>query len=92
MEFLAMSKTDKQYPVYLDEIGWFFNEWFYTTKVPDYYVKNLSLKRENGKYLLNFKVIDKNNFTMPLEIEVVTAKGKVIKKVWIINGKDRIST
>ncbi|WP_456424025.1 M1 family aminopeptidase [Thermococcus sp.] len=71
-------------------LDWFFREWFYTTKVPDYYVENLGLTRESGKYILNFEIIDKNNFTMPLEVEVITANEKVIKKVWI-DGRAKVS-
>ena len=71
-------------------LDWFFREWFYITKVPDYYVENLSLTRERGKYILNFEIIDKNNFTMPLEVEVITANEKVIKKVWI-DGRAKVS-
>lgn len=70
-------------------LDWFFKEWFYTTKVPDYYVENLSLTREKGKYLLSFEIIDKSNFTMPLEVEVKTSTESFIKKVWI-NGTARI--
>jgi len=70
-------------------LDWFFNEWFYTTKVPDYHVRNLSLKRENGKYLLTFEITDKNNFTMPLEVEVKTQTKSFVKRVWV-NGTARV--
>jgi len=72
------------------DLNWFFREWFYITKVPDYYVENLSLTHENGKYLLSFEIIDKNNFTMPLEVEVTTTTEKVIKKVWV-DGRAKVS-
>jgi len=64
-------------------LNWFFKEWFYSTKVPDYDVRNLKLDQKAGKYLLNFEIIDKNNFTIPLEVEVITSRGRIIKKVWI---------
>ncbi|MCO6040310.1 M1 family aminopeptidase [Thermococcus alcaliphilus] len=72
------------------DLDWFFKEWFYSSKVPDYDVRSLSLEEKNGKYLLTFEVIDKNNFTMPLEVEVITSKEKLVKKVWI-KGKARVS-
>ncbi|ASA76776.1 M1 family aminopeptidase [Thermococcus sp. 5-4] len=71
-------------------LDWFFKEWFYTTKVPEYEVENLSIEQKDGKYLLSFEIIDKNNFTMPLEIEVITTKEKAIKKVWV-NGGAKVS-
>ncbi|WP_237702802.1 M1 family aminopeptidase [Thermococcus barophilus] len=70
-------------------LDWFFKEWFYTAKVPDYDVRNLSLEEKGGKYLLTFEIIDKNNFTMPLEVEVKTPTKSFIKKVWI-NGTARV--
>lgn len=72
------------------DLDWFFKEWFYSSKVPDYDVRSLSLEEKNGKYLLTFEIIDKNNFTMPLEVEVITSKEKLVKKVWI-KGKARVS-
>ncbi|MBO8175079.1 MAG: hypothetical protein H0Z18_07470 [Thermococcus sp.] len=72
------------------KLGWFFKEWFYTAKVPDYEVENLTVKRKNNEYLLIFEVVDKNSFTMPLEVEVVTSKEKLIKKVWV-NGTAKVS-
>ena len=68
------------------DLDWFFREWFYTTKVPDYEVKNLSLEEKNGKYTLSFEIADKSNFTMPLEVEVITLKEKPVKKVWVDGG------
>ncbi|WP_297518192.1 M1 family aminopeptidase [Thermococcus sp.] len=70
-------------------LDWFFNEWFYTTKVPDYYVRNLSLNRKNGKYLLTFEITDENNFTMPLDVEVKTQTKSFVKRVWV-NGTARV--
>jgi len=64
-------------------LDWFFKEWFYTPKVPDYEVGNLSVTQRDDKYFLTFEIVDKNNFTMPLEIEVITSKEKLVKKVWI---------
>jgi len=72
------------------KLNWFFNEWFYTTKVPNYYVKNLSLKSLGKKYVLSFEIVDENSFKMPLEIEVVTAKGNVIRRIWV-QGRSRVS-
>ncbi|WP_143592391.1 M1 family aminopeptidase [Thermococcus litoralis] len=72
------------------DLDWFFEEWFYSTEVPDYRVKNLTIIRENGKYLLNFEIVDESNFTMPLEIKVETDKGSVVKRIWI-KGKARHS-
>ncbi|WP_167912989.1 M1 family metallopeptidase [Thermococcus sp. 21S7] len=71
-------------------LDWFFKEWFYTTKVPEYEVENLSIEQKDGKSLLRFEIIDKNNFTMPLEIEVITPKEKAIKKVWV-DGRAKVS-
>jgi len=65
------------------DLDWFFKEWFYTLKVPDYEVGNLSVTQRDDKYFLTFEIVDKNNFTMPLEIEVITSKEKLVKKVWI---------
>ncbi|WP_457753076.1 M1 family aminopeptidase [Thermococcus sp.] len=65
------------------DLDWFFKEWFYTAKVPDYDVRNLKLDQKAGRYFLNFDVIDKNNFTMPLEVEVLTSRGRIIKKIWV---------
>jgi len=64
-------------------LDWFFKEWFYTTKVPDYEVENRNVKQKDGKYLLSFEIIDKNNFKMPLEVEVITPKEEPVKKVWV---------
>ncbi|ALM76090.1 Putative aminopeptidase [Thermococcus barophilus] len=64
-------------------LNWFFKEWFYSTKVPNYDVRNLKLDQKGGKYFLNFEIIDKNNFTMPLEVKVLTSRGRIIKKVWV---------
>ncbi|USS40357.1 hypothetical protein NF865_08550 [Thermococcus aggregans] len=51
--------------------------------MPDYEVRNLSVTQRDDKYFLTFEIVDKNNFTMPLEIEVITSKEKLVKKVWI---------
>ncbi len=65
-------------------LGWFFKEWFYTSKVPDYSVVNVSLKEtKSGHYSLTFAILDKNNFTMPLQVEVVTQNEKLIRTVWV---------
>ncbi len=70
-------------------LDWFFREWFYTAKVPDYEVENLSLEKKDGKYLLTFEIIDKNNFTMPLEVKVKTLTESFIKKIRV-NGTARV--
>jgi len=72
------------------DLDWFFKEWFYTTKVPNYKIENLSLVQKNGKYIVSFDIIDKSNFTMPLEVEIITSKEKFVKKVWI-KGKAKVS-
>ncbi len=64
-------------------LGWFFKEWFYTARVPDYEVQNLSIKQKEDRYLLDFDIIDRNSFKMPLEIEVTTQEEKIAKKVWV---------
>jgi len=46
-------------------------------------VKNLSVEQKAGKYFLNFEIVDKSNFTMPLEVEVITPKEKVVKRIWV---------
>jgi len=72
------------------DLDWFFKEWFYTPKVPDYEVGNLSVTQRDDKYFLTFEIVDKNNFTMPLEVEVTTSKEKLVKKVWI-KGEAKVS-
>ncbi|MCD6559671.1 MAG: aminopeptidase [Palaeococcus sp.] len=72
------------------DLDWFFKEWFYSTRVPDYEIENLSVTQRDDKYFLTFEIIDKNNFTMPLEVEVTTSKEKLVKKVWI-KGKAKVS-
>ncbi|AAL82189.1 aminopeptidase [Thermococcus litoralis DSM 5473] len=72
------------------DLDWFFKEWFYTAKVPDYEVKNLTVTQKNSKYSLTFEIVDKSNFTMPLEVEVITPKEKLVKKVWI-RGEAKVS-
>jgi len=72
------------------DLDWFFKEWFYSTRVPDYEVENLSITQRDDKCFLTFEIIDKNNFTMPLEVEVMTSKEKLVKKVWI-KGKAKVS-
>jgi len=72
------------------DLDWFFEEWFYTAKLPDYEVENLSITQRDDKCFLTFEFIDKNNFTMPLEVEVMTSKEKLVKKVWI-KGKAKVS-
>ncbi len=65
-------------------LGWFFKEWFYTSKVPDWSVANVSLKEtKDGEYFLTFAILDKNNFTMPLQVEVVAQNEKLIRTVWV---------
>ena len=72
------------------DLDWFFKEWFYTAKLPDYEVENLSVTQRDDKYFLTFEIIDKNNFTMPLEVEITTSKEKLVKRVWV-NGTAKIS-
>jgi len=72
------------------DLDWFFKEWFYSTRVPDYEIENLSVTQRDDKYFLTFEIIDKNKFTMPVEVEVMTSKEKLVKKVWI-KGKAKVS-
>ncbi|WP_297509232.1 M1 family aminopeptidase [Thermococcus sp.] len=66
------------------DLDWFFREWFYTSKVPDWSVANVSLKKtKDGEYFLTFAILDKNNFTIPLQVEVVTQNEKLIRTVWV---------
>ncbi|NJE25143.1 hypothetical protein E3E22_00560 [Thermococcus sp. MV5] len=65
------------------DLDWFFDEWFYSARVPDYKVKNLTIVQNNGKCLLTFEVVDESNFTIPLEIKVETDKGSTVKRIWI---------
>ncbi|ALM75954.1 hypothetical protein TBCH5v1_2052 [Thermococcus barophilus] len=71
------------------DLDWFFREWFYTAKVPNYEIENLSLVQKSERYSLTFEIIDKNNFTMPIEVEVKTPTKSFIKKVWV-NGTARV--
>jgi len=66
------------------DLDWFFREWFYTSKVPDWSVANVSLKKtKDGEYFLTFAILDKSNFTMPLQVEVVTQNKKLLRTVWV---------
>ncbi|USG99174.1 hypothetical protein K1720_06385 [Thermococcus argininiproducens] len=65
------------------DLDWFFDEWFYSAGVPDYEVKNLSIIQNNEKYILSFEIVDKSNFTMPLEVKVETDKGSTVKRIWM---------
>jgi len=71
------------------DLDWFFKEWFYTPKVPDYEVRDLTIAQADG-YLLTFEIVDKSNFTMPVEVEVVTPAERCIKRIWV-NGTAKIS-
>ena len=65
------------------DLDWFFDEWFYSARVPEYEVKNLTIIQNNGKYLLSFEIVDESNFTMPLEVKVETDKESAVKRIWI---------
>ncbi len=61
------------------DLDWFFKEWFYSAKVPDYEVTNLSYEN----HILSFEISDKNNLKMPVEIEVITPVKASIERVWV---------
>ncbi len=61
------------------DLDWFFKEWFYSAKVPDYEIENLTF----NNHTLSFEISDKNNLKMPVEIEVVTPVEVSIERVWV---------
>lgn len=73
------------------DLGWFFEEWFNSTKLPDYKIENLTLSSESGSYSLTFTITDTSNFIMPLEIRTVTEDGRFIDKTVWVNGSAEVS-
>ncbi|WP_370520084.1 M1 family aminopeptidase [Thermococcus sp. LS1] len=70
-----------------EDLDWFFSEWFNSTLLPDYTVENLTVANESGSYRLIFKLVDRNNFTMPVYVRIVTENGRFVDKtVWVENG------
>ncbi len=65
-------------------LDWFFKEWFYSAKVPDYEITNLSYEN----HILGFEIADKNNLRMPVEIKVVAAREVSTERVWV-NGTNK---
>lgn len=71
-------------------LTWFYSEWFNSTSLPNYTVRNLGLLKTGDGYTLNFTIDDGSGFKMPLQVEVVTANGSITKTVWV-NGTTRVS-
>ena len=61
-----------------EDLDWFFSEWFNSTLLPDYTVENLTVTNESGSYRLVFKLVDRSNFTMPVQVRVVTENAKFV--------------
>jgi len=75
-----------------EDLGWFFNEWFNSTLLPDYTLENLSVIKEGDSYRLTFTLHDRSNFTMPVLIRVVMENNDFTdKRVWVKNGIARIT-
>ncbi|RLF92155.1 hypothetical protein DRN82_00565 [Thermococci archaeon] len=56
------------------DLDWFFREWFYSKEMPRYRISNL-------RGSLEFDIIDESNFTMPVEVQVITPTKSFTKKI-----------
>ncbi|NJE85461.1 hypothetical protein E3E23_06440 [Thermococcus sp. CX2] len=75
-----------------EDLDWFFNEWFNSTLLPDYNITDLSLSATDNGYNLTFRLIDANNFTMPVELRIVMENGKFVDKtVWVNEGMAEVT-
>jgi len=68
------------------DLDWFFNEWFNSTLLPEYTVKNITVSNESGSYKLVFTLLDKSNFTMPVQVRVVTEDEKFIDTIVMVEN------
>ena len=55
------------------DLDWFFREWFYSKEMPRYRISSL-------RGYLEFDIIDKSNFTMPMEVQVITPNQELHKE------------
>ena len=68
------------------ELGWFFDEWFNSTLVPNYTVENLQVLERNSGYNLSFTIVDASNFTMPVPVRVYLENGDYVDETIWVNG------
>ena len=62
-----------------EDLDWFFNGWLYEPGCPSYKIGNLTYT--DGK--TEFLIYQTGNFSMPVEIKIVTEKECISKKVWV---------
>ena len=67
------------------DLGWFFKEWFYSAKYPDFTVSELKLTQSGSHYLLTLNISENNGFAMPLEAEIITPKENITERIFV-NG------
>ncbi|MBF0289789.1 MAG: BamA/TamA family outer membrane protein [SAR324 cluster bacterium] len=66
---------------YGEDLDWFFEQWFHTTKDLDYAIGNISEEElPNGQYKIQIVVEQLASATMPVDVQVSTDNGTVIHK------------
>ncbi|AEK73303.1 putative aminopeptidase [Thermococcus sp. 4557] len=69
-----------------EDLDWFFGEWFNSTLLPDYTVENLTVTNEGDGYRLRFRLVDRSNFTMPVQVRVVTEDAKFVDTTVVVEN------
>nr|WP_240923454.1 M1 family aminopeptidase [Thermococcus sp. 18S1] len=69
-----------------EDLDWFFGEWFNSTLLPDYTVENLTVTNESDGYRLRFRLVDRSNFTMPVQVRVVTEDAKFVDTTVVVEN------
>ncbi len=59
------------------KLGWFFDQWLYTTKKCDYAVGSISREETNGgEFITRVEIKREGEIVMPVEVEAVLTDGK----------------
>ncbi|WP_461867117.1 hypothetical protein [Thermococcus sp.] len=67
-------------------LDWFFKEWFYTADYPNFTVSSLKLTQSS----LTLNITENKGFAMPLEVEIITSKENITKRIFL-NGSSVLS-
>ncbi len=75
--------------LYGEDLGWFFQEWLYSTVLPDYAFGDVRVAQEDGSYRVEAQVLPGAGVKMPIDVTLHTSEGEETKRIWLEGGDAR---
>jgi hypothetical protein len=74
------------------DLDWFFEEWIYEARLPDFVIKDVQVTQSREGYSVEVEISQAGDAVyMPIDVTLHTAAGEVTKRVWVLGDTKRVN-